>query len=136
MMTISQISTTAGELVSTLNWPLALAVFLTAFALCAIILFSQWLSDGWHWMRGKPRNPNLLLGMDMRGRAAVIEEISACRQFGKVRIAGEIWNAKFTGRTIPTNIGDEVKITGLEGLTLMANPGPQKHQFVHRQSKH
>ncbi len=47
------------------------------------------------------------------------EVIQACEPRGRVRVHGEIWNARAEPRAVP---GEPVRITAVEGLTLVVEP--------------
>lgn len=51
------------------------------------------------------------------GKTGVVRKINEDGSSGKVFVAGEIWNAKFSG---PVKTGDSVRITAVEGLVLTA----------------
>lgn len=42
---------------------------------------------------------------------------------GYVQIRGELWKAKMVGGGPPIEIGDEVRVRGARGLTLLVEPG-------------
>jgi membrane-bound serine protease (ClpP class) len=56
--------------------------------------------------------PETLIG----ARATVVAE---CAPVGRVRIRGELWNAR---SSTDAAVGDSVRITGLDGLTLRVEP--------------
>jgi len=47
------------------------------------------------------------------------EVLDACSPEGRVRVAGEIWNAR---SELPVLSGQAVRITGMDGLTLSVEP--------------
>jgi membrane-bound serine protease (ClpP class) len=51
------------------------------------------------------------------GRGA--EVITACEPDGRVKLSGEIWNARCE---IPVGAGERVRVTAVEGLTLVVAP--------------
>lgn len=51
------------------------------------------------------------------GRTAVVVE--SCRPEGRVRIAGELWNARCAAGADP---GDDVRVLGVESLTVLVSP--------------
>jgi membrane-bound serine protease (ClpP class) len=57
--------------------------------------------------------------------AAVIE---SCDPRGRVRFRGEIWHAECEGGAA---VGETVTVTGLHGLTLEVEPGPENGKGPH-----
>jgi len=49
----------------------------------------------------------------------VAEVIAECAPTGRVRVKGEIWSARCTGSA---KLGERVRITAVEGLTLAVEP--------------
>jgi membrane protein implicated in regulation of membrane protease activity len=71
------------------------------------------LSQTAFWLRYTNRRTAVVGAEALVGR--VVEVSDECRPFGRVRVQGELWNARCpegAGR------GDHVRITGLDGLTL------------------
>lgn len=69
----------------------------------------------WIWLSRRRRvqmGPETLLGAS----AIVVAE---CTPRGQVRVQGELWQAVCTSRA---SVGDRVRITGLDGLTLVVEP--------------
>ena len=58
--------------------------------------------------------PETLVGT----RATVVME---CAPDGRVRVRGELWNARSSG---PARAGDTVRIAAIDGLTLEVDPEP------------
>lgn len=98
-------------------------VFAGAFGAVSLILFARFVGDGVRWLSVRPRRDGLVLGSDMRGRGGVVEGVSACGRNLLVRVGPECWQALFVGsRNRAIHIGDNVRITGVEGLTLKVQP--------------
>ena len=51
------------------------------------------------------------------------EAIAPLEPAGRVRLRGEIWNARETRRRLPD--GAEVRIAAVDGLTLVVDPEPR-----------
>lgn len=47
--------------------------------------------------------------------------VTACRPRGQVRVQGELWSARCEGGA---EVGETVRVRGLEGLTLFVERGP------------
>jgi membrane protein implicated in regulation of membrane protease activity len=55
------------------------------------------------------------------GRIAVVS--ATCDPEGQVRLEGEIWHARCTGAAVA---GDQVRVVGREGLTLLVEPASRQ----------
>jgi membrane-bound serine protease (ClpP class) len=53
---------------------------------------------------------------------ATAEVIERCEPSGRVRLRGEIWRARCAS---PAEVGERVKVTGVDGLTLEVAPAEQ-----------
>ena len=99
---------------------LALAVFVLpdqwdvpAVALGAAIEITETAVSVWWSRRGAPKvGPEALIGAT--GRI-----VAACHPDGRVRVGGEVWNARCDGGA---EVDDLVRVTGREGLTLIVAP--------------
>lgn len=88
-------------------WPIFLFVFALVFEVA-----EYW---GWKWFlrRYKIRSgPEAMIGQ----RAQVVHD---CDPDGRVRVQGELWNARCS---VPAAVGTKVTITALDGLTLEVEP--------------
>ncbi len=73
----------------------------------------------WYSRRGRPRvGPESLVGA--RGRV-----VDACRPLGRVRLAGELWQARCEQGA---EVGERVRVQAVEGLTLVVDPEPAHGQ--------
>ena len=54
------------------------------------------------------------------GRIAVVS--ATCDPEGQVRLEGEIWHARCAGAAVA---GEQVRVVGREGLTLLVEPAPR-----------
>ena len=104
-------------------------------ALLVGILLALFVVDGvWEWVvvgagaALELGETALLLWWSKRRKAAVGAETligrnalvsAACRPYGQVRVAGELWQARCD---LGADAGDEVVVRALEGLTLVVEP--------------
>ena len=51
----------------------------------------------------------------------VAEVVEPLRPRGRVRIDGELWNARYDGST--ARVGETVRVTDVDGLTLVVDAG-------------
>jgi membrane-bound serine protease (ClpP class) len=79
--------------------------------LLAVGLFE--LSQTVFWLRYTNRRSTVVGAETLVGR--VVEVSDECRPVGRVRVHGELWNARCPEGAAR---GDRVRITGLNGLTL------------------
>jgi len=76
-----------------------------------------WVLELFGWNRTVKNRRKVVGAETMIDREAVV--ITPCRPRGQVRLDGEIWEARCdAGATV----GDTVRITGREGLTLVVEP--------------
>ena len=84
-----------------------------AVGLSAVVELGQTAFWLWHSKRKRAR-----VGVEaMIGERA--EVVAACRPSGRVRIAGELWQARCRDGADP---GEQVRVLALEGLTLVVEP--------------
>jgi membrane-bound serine protease (ClpP class) len=82
-----------------------------------VVLVPLWLVELAGWNRTVKNRRKVVGAETMIDRDAVV--ISPCRPVGQVRLDGEIWEARCdAGATV----GDSVRITGRDGLTLVVEP--------------
>jgi membrane-bound serine protease (ClpP class) len=93
-------------------WPLVLGV--TGFTV-AFFLFLVGAA-----LRGR-RGPRVTGKAAMLGRRALV--IEGLNPRGRVRLDGEVWNAEAAGQV---EVGAEVEVTGVEGLTLRVRPAARE----------
>lgn len=100
------------------------AVFLGAFIVCSILFFAGFVGGFLRWASGRPRQENVVLGNDMRGRIATVEEINQGSDTVRIRFGSEYWRADVhnSKKTKPLHVGDDVQIVGVDGLTLKVKP--------------
>jgi membrane-bound serine protease (ClpP class) len=70
----------------------------------------------WRWFLRRYRlrvGPETLIGMQA-------EVVRPCAPVGLVRVRGEIWSARASA---PVGAGEKVTVSGLDGLTLLVEPG-------------
>jgi len=109
--------------------PLVMAAFLVmGFAVTACVLFFEWLRAGARQLRGKPDHGEMVLGNDMRGRTGKI--IGPGQQPGTVIVFvnGERWRGRLAQSANPAEplaMGEKVKISGIDGLTLKLTKLPK-----------
>ncbi len=110
--------------------PLVMAAFfIMGFAVTACILFLEWLRDGMRRLRSQPDHGEMILGNDMRGRTG--EVIGRGQQPGMVTVFvnGERWRGRFADNGNPAEtvvMGEKVKISGIDGLTLKLTKLPKR----------
>jgi membrane-bound serine protease (ClpP class) len=103
---------------------LAIAILLAVFVLSpavgiAVILLAAIVevAEVFFWIRFLRRYRVSTGAEAMIGETA--EVVEACDPHGRVRVRGELWNARcVTG----VGVGDAVRITGVDGLTLEIAP--------------
>jgi membrane-bound serine protease (ClpP class) len=71
------------------------------------------ISQTAYWLRYTSRRAAVVGAEALVGR--VVEVSEECRPYGRVRVQGELWNARCDAGAAR---GDRVRITGLDGLTL------------------
>ena len=71
------------------------------------------LSQTAFWLRYTNRRATTVGAETLVGR--VVEVSDECRPYGRIRVQGELWNARCPEGA---ERGERVRITGLEGLTL------------------
>ncbi len=103
-------------------------VFALGFALVALFCGGIYAFKSARWFAQKPRLPQAMLGDDMRGRRALIDEISPCGEYCFVTVGAERWRAQLSPRKL-VNLkdadlknGDSVRIKSVNGLTLNVCP--------------
>lgn len=84
-------------------WAIALMVATGAFE----------LSQTAFWLRYTQRRAAVVGAEALVGR--VVEVSDECRPYGRVRVQGELWNARCPEGA---SRGERVRITGVDGLTL------------------
>jgi membrane-bound serine protease (ClpP class) len=84
-------------------WAIALVVATGAFE----------LSQTAFWLRYTQRRAAVVGAEALVGR--VVEVSEECRPYGRVRVHGELWNARCPEGA---SRGERVRITGVDGLTL------------------
>ena len=89
-------------------WPLVIAVTAVTAAFFLVVMSFA--------VRGR-RGPRAIGSAAMVGRRALVIEGLSPR--GRVRLDGEVWNAEAAGAI---DVGAEVIVTGVEGLTLRVRP--------------
>lgn len=82
-----------------------------------IVLLPVWVLELVFWSRTVRGRRRVVGAETMIGRHALV--ISPCRPSGQVRLDGEIWHARCEGEA---GSGDTVRVTALEGLTLVVEP--------------
>lgn len=106
-------------------------ILLLAFALAVFVLPSPWgvvavgaalvveVGEAWFWWwLSRRRRP--AVGVEaMLGETAIV--VVPCRPLGQVRIQGELWQARCEAGA---DAGDQVRVEGIEGLTLVVAPVP------------
>ena len=75
------------------------------------------VAETWFFVRWSKRRRATVGVETLVGRRAIVVTTLAPR--GQVRLDGEIWDARSATEALP---GDEVEITGLEGLVLDVQP--------------
>jgi membrane protein implicated in regulation of membrane protease activity len=82
-----------------------------------VVLVPLWIVELLGWNRTVKHRRKVVGAETLIDRDAVV--ISPCRPLGQVRLDGEIWEARCeAGATV----GDSVRITGRDGLTLVVEP--------------
>jgi membrane-bound serine protease (ClpP class) len=82
-----------------------------------VVLVPLWIVELLGWNRTVKHRRKVVGAETLIDRDAVV--ISPCRPLGQVRLDGEIWEARCeAGATV----GDTVRITGRDGLTLVVEP--------------
>ena len=82
-----------------------------------VVLIPIWILELLGWNRTVKRRRRVVGTQTMIGRDAVV--ITPCTPEGQVNIDGEIWKARCQGGA---GLGDTVRITGIDGLTLIVAP--------------
>jgi membrane-bound serine protease (ClpP class) len=82
-----------------------------------IVLLPLWVLELFGWNRTTKRHRKAVGAETLIGREAVVT--LPCRPEGQVRLDGEIWEARCEARA---SIGDRVRVTGRERLTLIVEP--------------
>ena len=82
-----------------------------------LLLLPVWVLELFGWNRTTKRYRKSVGAETLIGREAVVS--TPCRPVGQVRLDGEIWEARCDAGAI---VGDTVRITGREGLTLVVEP--------------
>jgi membrane-bound serine protease (ClpP class) len=107
--------------------------FVVALLLAILVLRSPWsyvavgigaaveLGEAWFWWwlsrRGKPT-----VGVEtLVGRRATVT--TACRPYGQVRVAGELWQARCDAGA---EAGAAVEVAAVDGLLLVVEPVPER----------
>jgi membrane-bound serine protease (ClpP class) len=72
------------------------------------------VAEGLFWIRLSRRLRPQVGAEALVGAEATV--VSPCHPEGRVRVHGELWNARCEGGAEP---GDTVRVSGLEGLTLL-----------------
>jgi membrane protein implicated in regulation of membrane protease activity len=103
---------------------LVLAIILAVYvlpepwgAVAIVAALALEIGEVWFWWRfSKRRGPSV--GVEtMIGASAVV--VAACRPLGQVKIGGEFWQARCDAGA---DAGEEVRVTGVDGLTLRVEP--------------
>ena len=97
---------------------LAVLVLPTPWNVAAVIVGGTWelaslLGSAW-WSQPQriEVGAETLIGREVQVR-------DACHPFGRVRVKGELWKARCDGGACA---GDAVRVVGIDGLTLIAEP--------------
>lgn len=82
-----------------------------------LVLLPLWVLELFGWNRTTKRHRRAVGAETLIGKEAVVS--LPCLPLGQVRLDGEIWEARCDagGR-----IGDRVRVTGRDGLTLVVEP--------------
>ncbi len=106
------------ELTST-HLSLFVATFLGMSAFMMLVMIARAV----RWVQNKPRNEAVMLGDDMRGRVARVEEFDPVQQHFFVTLGAERWRVdcdpKFKEHM---EIGGEVRVHRINGLVLEVRP--------------
>jgi membrane protein implicated in regulation of membrane protease activity len=82
-----------------------------------VVLFPLWLAELFGWSRTVKHRKRVVGAQTLIGRDAVA--ISPCLPEGQIRLDGEIWKARCEAGV---TTGDEVRVVGRDGLTLVVEP--------------
>jgi membrane-bound serine protease (ClpP class) len=72
------------------------------------------VGESWLWIRWSQRRRAVIGAEALIGETATV--VRACRPLGQVRLHGELWQARCEEGA---DESEDVRITGLEGLTLI-----------------
>ncbi len=96
---------------------LALTVVPSPWQVPVLLAGLAWESvTAFYWIKRSQRRRARVGAEELLGRHAVVVE--PCRPEGKIKIRGELWNARCEGGA---DRGQEVVVRGLEGLTLLVD---------------
>jgi membrane-bound serine protease (ClpP class) len=76
------------------------------------------LGEGWFWIRHSRRRRAVTGAEGLIGRTA--EVVERCRPHGRVRVHGELWNARCEAGA---DIGETVVVSAVRGLVLEVDRG-------------
>ena len=82
-----------------------------------LVILPLWVLELFGWNRTTKRYRKSVGAQTLIGREAAVS--LPCRPVGQVRLNGEIWEARCEAGA---GIGDRVRVTGREGLTLIVEP--------------
>ncbi len=88
-----------------------------------LVIIPLWILELFGWHRTVKNRRRVVGAQTLIGREAVV--ITPCHPLGQVRVGGEIWSASCEAGAA---IDDNVRVTGLEGLTLVVEPVSKRDQ--------
>ena len=88
----------------------------------------EWFNKKYGFPRNVKTGPEGLLNKKAKAITKFIEDSESGYMFGKLNIHGEIWLAKSSSLSVERiEIGDEVLVTGVEGLILEVEAIAEQH---------
>jgi len=107
-------------------WMTFIGAFVIVFCLLVINAIVKKLGHVFSIM-GKSPKDEIILGADMFGRTGYVEDISSCGTKCFIRVGPERWHAELKpGKSEPLRDGEEVNVTGIDGLTLKISPSTRR----------
>jgi len=92
----------------------------TAGFIAASVLALGYIAAGRRWVRARLRRPKVSTNVDaVVGQRALVIRTVASHEPGQVRVRDEVWRARPAAGAGPFDVGAEVTIEGVEGVTLL-----------------